>query len=107
MVVPVRDIGNKLFSTSATMNLYSRMTLPANMGMDIDNIFGNNTNNYNDVRGCTMTSNKPSSRTVSIFSSEALMNYVTRIECLNNFSENKETRRPINSFQLLYMTPGE
>ena len=66
MVAPVRDIGNKSFSTSATMNSVSRMTLPTGMGIDIDDFVGSNADNYDDVRGCTMTSNKPSSRTVSM-----------------------------------------
>ena len=56
------------------------MTLPANMGMEIDNIFGSNANNYNDVRSYTITSNKPFFRTVSKSSSKALVNYATRIE---------------------------
>ena len=78
------------------------MTLLANMGMEIDNIFGSNANNYNDVRSHTITSNKPSFRTVSKSSSKALVNYATRIEHLNDFPENEEIRKPVNSSQLLY-----
>jgi len=107
MIVPIRDIENKSFSTLATINSYSIMTLPANMGMNINNIFCSNADNYDDVRGHTMTSYKPSSRTVSMFLSKASVDYATRIEHLNNFSENKETREPIDSSQLSYATPGE
>ena len=72
------------------------------MGMDIDNIFGSNADNYDDVRGHTMTSNKLSSKTVSISSSKALVDYATKMEHLNDFSENKETRELVNSSQLSY-----
>ena len=107
MVVPVRDIGNKYFSTSATMSSVSRITLPTDMGMDINNIIGSNANNYNNVRDYTMISNKSSSKTVLMFSSKTLVDYTTKIKHLNNFSENKEIRESIDSSQLLYMMPGE
>ena len=79
------------------MNSVSRMTLPTNIGMNIDDIFGSNANNYDNVRGYTMTSNKPSSRTVSMFSSKVSVNYTTKMEYLNDFSKNKEIRKSINS----------
>ena len=79
------------------------MTLLANMGMNIDDIFDSNADNYNDVRGCTITSNKPSSKTVLMSLSKALVDYATRIEHLNDFSENKEKRESIDSSQLSYV----
>ena len=92
MVVPIRDIGNKSFSTSATTNSDSRMALPTNIGMDIDNFIGSNANNYDDMRGHTITSNKTSFRSVSMSSSEALVDYATRMEYYNNFPKDEETR---------------
>jgi len=56
------------------------MDLPHNMGMDIDDFVSRNVNNYNNVRDYFMTSNKTASRTVSMSSSETLVNYATRIE---------------------------
>ena len=107
MVAPIRDIGNKSFSTSATMNSDSRMTFPPNMGMDVDDFGSRNVNNYDDVRGRTMTSNKTSSRTVSMSSSEALVDYATKLECLNNVLDDEETREPIDNSQLSYAEPKE
>ena len=78
------------------------MTLPLNMGMDIDNFSGRNVDNYDNVRGHTMTSNKMSSRTISMSSSEASVDYATRMEWLNNVPDDEETREPINSSQLSY-----
>ena len=80
MVVPIRDTGNKSLFTSAITNLHLRMDFPSNMGMDVDNFGSNNVDNYNDIRGHTMTSNKTSSRTISMFLSEVLMDYATRLE---------------------------
>jgi len=66
--------------TSAFTNSHSSMDLPHNMGMDIDDFVSRNVNNYNNVRDYFMTSNKTASRTVSMSSSETLVNYATRIE---------------------------
>jgi len=80
MVAPIRDIGNKTFSNSANMTSDLRMTLP-NLGkIDIDDFHSGSIDNYNDVRGCTMYSNKTSSRTVSMSSSETSVDYATRME---------------------------
>ena len=53
-----------------------------------------------------MFSNKLSSRMVSIPSSEALVDYATWIERLNDFSNNEEVREPIDSSQLSYAAIG-
>ena len=89
------------------MNSDSRMTFPPNMGMDVDDFGSRNVNNYDDVRGRTMTSNKTSSRTVSMSSSEALVDYATKLECLNNVLDDEETREPIDNSQLSYAEPKE
>jgi len=80
MVAPIRDIGNKTFSNSANMTSDSRMTLPNSVEMDIDDFHGGSIDNYNDVRGHTMYSNKTSSRTVSMSSSETSVDYATRMK---------------------------
>ena len=60
MVAPVRDTGNKFFLSSANTNLQQTMalptvSLPTNMGMDFS--FRNISDNYNEVRGRTSSSN--------------------------------------------------
>ena len=83
MVVPIRDIGNKFLSTSTTTNSHSNMALqllPPNMGMDIDNFISSNVDNYNDMRDHTMTSNKTSSRTISMSLSKVLVDYATKMK---------------------------
>jgi len=73
------------------------------MGMDIDDFGSSNVNNYNEMRNHTITSNKTSSRSVSMsLSSDASVNYATRIEWLNDVSNNEETRELIDSSQLSY-----
>jgi len=76
----IRDIRNKSFSILEIMNLYSKITLLSNIDMDIDDFGSRNAINYDDVRGHTMTSNKISFRTVSMFLSKILVDYATRIE---------------------------
>ena len=77
------------------------------MGMDIDDFGSRNVDNYGEAKDCTMTSNKISSRTVSISSSKILVDYATRMEQLNNVPDNEKTREPIDSLQLSYAEPKE
>ena len=107
MVASIRDIGNKIFSNSANIISDSRMTLPNSKKMNIDDFHDRSIDNYNDVRECMIYSNKTSSRTVLMSSSEALVNYATKMEQLNNLPNNKETREPIDSSQLSYIASGE
>jgi len=68
-----------IYSNSANTTSDSRMTLPNSGEMDIDDFHGGSVDNYNDVGGRTMYSNK-TSRTVSMSSSEASVDYATRME---------------------------
>ena len=81
------------------------MNLPASVEMDINDFNISNINNYNDVREHTMSSNKATSRMVSMSLSKILEDYATRVECFNNIliPNNKKTRKPINSSQLSYI----
>jgi len=101
---------NTLYSTISKLQNnflepYSRMTLPPNMGMDVDDFVSRNVDNYDNVRGYTITFNKTSSRTVSMSSSKVSVDYATRMEQLNNAPDNEETREPIDSSQLSYVEP--
>ena len=77
--------------------------LPPNMGMDIDDLIISYGDNYDKIRGCTIASNKNPSRTVSMTLSEASVDYTTRIERLNNVSEEIAHKKLIDSLQLSYM----
>jgi len=81
------------------------MDLLPNMGMDIDDFVSKNVDNYDDMKGYFITFNKPASRTISMFSSKTSVDYATRMEWLNDISEEVETRDPINSLQLSYAEP--
>ena len=71
--------------------------------MDVDDFGSSNVNNYDEMRDHTITSNKTSSRSVSIsLLSDVSVNYATRIEWLNDISDNEETRELIDSLQLSY-----
>ena len=76
--------------------------LPPNMRIDIDDFVSSNVNNYDDMRGCTMTSNKNSSRTISMFSSEISVDYTTKIKRLNNISDETIFNKSVDSLQLSY-----
>jgi len=69
MVVPIRDMGNKFFSTSAITTTYSSMTLPTLAAMDINDFNVGNCDNYDNVRGCMISPSKPSTRIVFMSSS--------------------------------------
>jgi len=75
--------------------------------MDIDDFVSSNVDNYNNIRDCTMTSNKNSSRTVSISSSKASVDYATKIEQLNDISEETVFKELIDSSQLSYVDEEE
>jgi len=80
MVVPIREIGNKLFLSSAIMTSTTNMTLPTvnastYMGMDFANIIRNTSDNYNKMRGRMFTPNKHSFKDFSIFSTILLVAY--------------------------------
>ena len=83
MVVPIRDFGNKLLSTSAIHTSASNMTLSGDIDMAIDivdDLFKFNHNNYNEVRDRSIASNIPSPKTLSISSSKCDEEYSARVQ---------------------------
>ena len=87
------------------MYLQSNITFQAlspNMGIDIDDFVSSNIDNYDNIRGHTMISNKNSSRIISMSSSETSVDYATRIEWLNNVFEETVFKELIDSLQLSY-----
>ena len=81
------------------------MTLPTNMGIDLDNFVI--TYNYNEMRDHTEIHNKQTSRTVSMFSSKSLIDYYIRIEQFNNSIKDEDLKDLIDRSQLLYVTSEE
>ena len=73
------------------------------MGIDIDDFIISNVDNYNEVRGHTIISNKNPSRNASMTLSEVSVNYVTRIERLNSVFEETVYKKLIDSSQLEYV----
>jgi len=73
------------------------MNLLPNIRINIDIFVGRNINNYDNMRSCFMTSNKNTSRTVLMFLSETLVDYVTRMKQLNNISDKDKTRDLIDN----------
>ena len=94
MVVPIRNIANKLFFSHQNPNLstinYSQTLslptmLPYSMGIDIQS--GPAPNNFDEVRGRTLSSNKSISRDVSMSSTKSLVVYHKRMTT-NNANNN-------------------
>ena len=61
--MPIREIGNKLFLSSAIMISTTNMTLPTMnvstyMGIDFANTIRNTSDNYDEMRSRISTSNK-------------------------------------------------
>ena len=85
-----------LFTLTIT-NSHSSINLLSNIGININNFVSRNINNYDDIRNCSITSNKNTFKIVLIFLSEILMDYVTKIKQLNNISDKDKTKNPINN----------
>ena len=107
MVVSIREIGNKFYSTSAFHNPASNMTPTSDIDITIDivdDLFKSGCNNYNEVRGCIMTSNTYSPRTPSIFSSKCDEDYTTRVQYESDNMVEDNLVVMTNSPQLEYAT---
>ena len=107
MVAPIRDIGNKFLSISATHTLTSNMTLSSDMNIVIDivdDLFKKNCGNYDEVRGHLMISNAQSPRTPSMSSSEYDEEYSARVQHKSNDMVENDQIIPSDSPQLKYAT---
>ena len=94
MVVPIRELANTLFSTSATSSQpFTMANLPSNMDMDVD---------IDIIRGRSASSNRNSSRESSILSNALSSSYHERMEMQNNLLD-ENVQNPIDSPQLSYM----
>ena len=85
--MPIRDIGNKFCSTSALSTLTANMTYTNDMDMVINNVdamFKDNCNNYDEMRGYTLTPNFQESRSLSTFSKLSKEEYIIRVQCESN-----------------------
>ena len=82
MVVPIRELANKLLS-STTKALSTKKMFPnknVEMVMDpVDNLF-NNCNNYDEVRGHTLASSMHHPRSLFLSSSNSKEDYAMRVQ---------------------------
>ena len=83
--------------TLAITNSHSSINLLSNIEININNFVSRNINNYDNIRNCSITSNKNTFKIVLISLSEILMDYVTKIKQLNNISDKDKTKNPINN----------
>ena len=65
--------------------------------MNIDNFNIDNVDNYNEVRGYSISFNKSISRMVSMSSSKVLVDYTMKLEYLNDTLDEEKVREPIDS----------
>ena len=74
----------------------------AHMGIDLFNAVRNSSDNYDEVRDCTLTHDKPSSRETSISSTVLSVAYHNRMT-INNDNDGDTIIEPINMPQLSYV----
>ena len=98
MVVPIRELADRLFSTSA-INLHPLQMAQflSNMDMDI---------NTNIIRESFTFSSKVSSRESSTYSTVSFTLYHQRMEIQNNFLD-EDIQEPIDSSQLSYASDNK
>ena len=111
MVAPIREIGNKLFLSSAITTSTTNMTLltvntSTYMEMDFENAIRNTSNNYDEVRDRTSTSNKHSSRDSLVSLTVSSVAYSKWME-MNNNIDGDVIMDAANSPQLSYTTLKE
>ena len=94
IVASIRELVNKLFSTSAiNLQPLQMAEFPSNMDMDI---------NAEIIRERFTSSSKVSSRELSTHLTASFTPYHKRMEIQNKFLD-KDTQEPIDSYQLSYL----
>ena len=110
MVVPIRDIGNILFHSSAFNTNASNMASVFNIDMADDSVIGNitfsNSDRKDKVRGCSSASSMPSSRSLSSSSDKSNKVYLIRVQYKSDNMDQDDPVTPSNSPQLKYVTPN-
>jgi len=108
MVAPVRDLGNKFFSSATITHSHQPLNLPTVFpstytGMDI--LSGKIPDNYNEVQGRTVSLLPQLSKASSMSSTKPLVAYHERMECNNSL--NKDIKMDKDSPGLFYKTHQE
>ena len=108
MVAPVRDLGNKFFSSATITHSHQPLNLPTVFpstytGMDI--LSGKIPDNYNEVQGRTVSLLPQLSKASSMSSTKSLVAYHERMECNNSL--NKDIKMDEDSSGLFYKTHQE
>ena len=105
MVALIRDIGNKFCSISALSTSTANMTYTSDMDMVIDNVnamFKDNYNNYDEVRGHMLTPNSQRFRSLSMSSKLSKEEYIIRVQHKSNRMVEDNQNVPFNSPLLEY-----
>jgi len=100
MVVPIRDLGNKFFSNSATIMFTTRMSIAWFGNMDVDDVHGGSLDNFDDVRGLTKCPANDSSLDIMSVTNGSV-DYAEHIEKNNDFVD--KVVKPVDSSQLSYI----
>jgi len=101
MVVPIRDLGNKFFSNSATTMFTTRMSIARFGNMNVDDVHEGSLDNFDNVRGLTKCPANNSSLDI-MFITNSLVDYAEHMERNNDFVH--KVIEPVDSFQLSYIT---
>ena len=110
MIVPVRDLGNKFFSSSS--NMHSQQVFNSQV-LELPTVFHSNNaginifagfapDNYNEVRDRTLSTKEQTSRNSSISLTKLSIAYYERMECNN--AMNVDINMDNNSLALSYET---
>ena len=70
--------------------------------MNVNGVHSGGLDNYNDVRGITISLAKPSSSSDNMFVTNGSVDYAELMERQNNFVDDNVVKKPINSSQLSY-----
>jgi len=105
IVVPIRDLGNKFFSSATITHSHQPLNLPTvfpstYIGMNI--LSGKIPDNYDEVQSRTISLLPQLSKASSISSTKSLVAYHERMECNNSLNEDIEMDE--NSSGLSYKT---
>ena len=79
----IRDLENKFFSASTIYSKVSNITLSSNVDIAIDinnTLFNNFCDNFDEMRGWSMTSDKQDTRTLFMSSSKYDKRYLARVQ---------------------------
>ena len=101
MVAPNRELGNKhCFTHNMASNGYTNMDVDS-----FNNLFENISDNFNEVRGCSLAQSAHCSRTPLLSLSDCNEDYVTRVQKASNRMDEDDSVTISDNIQLEYTNP--